>query len=298
MSAYPPGQNHQFPASQPRTANQAIDGAEVPYLLYEADGPPLVFLHATGFLPWLWHPLAREFSPPFRVFAPYFCDHREASPDDGGLSWLLLAQDLAAFHNALGLEKPLLVGHSMGATVMTMANSRFGLNARGMILIEPIFLPQDFYRLQITVEQHPLASKSIRRQNYWDSKDEAGAYVRSRSLFKNWDEEMMDLYIEYGMKPGASGGLQLACSPQREAALFMGGMQYDPWPDLARVTCPVLVLEGEVSENRHIIDLQKATSLFPEGTHQVIPGAGHLIPMEKPGEVVSIIKSFCDSLAD
>jgi lipase len=257
-----------------------------------------MFLHATGFLPWLWHPLARELSPPYRVIAPYFCDHREPSPDDGGLSWLLLAQDLAAFFASLGLEQPFLVGHSMGATIMTIANSRFGLDARGMILIEPIFLPQDFYRLRITVEQHPLASKSIKRQNYWESKAEAGAYVRSRSLFRNWDDEMMDLYIEYGMKPGVAGGLQLACSPQREAALFMGGMQYDPWPDLAKVTCPVLILEGEVSENRHFIDLRQATSLFPKGKHKIIPGAGHLVPMEKPREVVSIIKTFFDSLTD
>ena len=284
--------------SLPRTTSQNLGEAEIPYLIYDADGPPLMFLHATGFLPWLWHPLAREMSPPYRVIAPYFCDHRETSPDDGGLSWLLLAQDLAAFYKALDLAPPFLVGHSMGATIMTLANSRFGLNARGMILIEPIFLPQDYYRLRITVEQHPLASKSIKRKNYWDSKEEADAYVRSRSLFKNWDTEMMDLYIQYGMKPGTSGGLQLTCSPQREAALFMGGMQYDPWPDLGKVTCPVLVLEGEVSENRHVIDLPKATSFFPKGTHEIIPGAGHLVPMEKPREVVSIINTFFDSLTD
>jgi len=282
--------------SRPRTTNQKLGEAEIPYLIYDADGPPLIFLHATGFLPWLWHPLARELSPPYQVVAPYFCDHRETSPDDGGLSWLLLAQDLAEFCLALGLDSPFLVGHSMGATIMTLASSRFGLNARGMILIEPIFLPQDFYRLRITVEQHPLASKSIKRQNYWDSKEEADAYVRSRSLFKNWDDEMMNLYVQYGMKPGVSGGLQLACSPQREAALFMGGMQYDPWPDLAKVNCPVLILEGEVSENRKFIDLPKATSMFPKGTHQVIPGAGHLIPMEKPREIISNIRTFFDSL--
>ncbi|MCK9195719.1 MAG: alpha/beta hydrolase [Syntrophales bacterium] len=282
--------------SLPRTTSRNLGEAEIPYLIYDADGPPLMFLHATGFLPWLWHPLAREISPPYQVVAPYFCDHRETSPDDGGLSWLLLAQDLAAFYNTLDLEPPFLVGHSMGATIMTIANSRFGLNARGMILIEPIFLPQDYYGLRITVEQHPLASKSIKRKNYWNSQEEAGTYVRSRPLFKNWDEEMMDLYIKYGMKPGESGGLQLACSPQRETALFMGGMQYDPWPDLSKVTCPVLVLEGERSENRHFIDLRKATSLFPKGTHQVIQGAGHLVPMEKPREVVSIIKTFFDSI--
>jgi len=282
-------------AMQPRTLSQAIDGTDIPYLLYEADGAPAMFLHATGFLPWLWHPLASKLAPPYRIIAPYFCDHREALPEDGGLSWLILAQDLAAFCRSLHLERPFLVGHSMGATVMAMASAVFGLKARGMILIEPIFLPQDFYRLRLTVAQHPLASKSIKRKNYWPSADDAGAYIRSRSLFQNWDEEMKDIYIKYGLKPGDAGGLQLVCSPQREAALFMGGMQYDPWPILAKIDCPVLVLEGETSDNRHFIDLRKAASLIPRCDHRIIPHAGHLLPMEKPRETTRIIREFFDS---
>ena len=107
---------------------------------------------------------------------------------------------------------------------------------------------------------------------------------------------MTDLYIKYGMKSGDGGGVQLTCSPQREAALFMGGMQYDPWPELTKVNCPVLVLEGAESDNRHFIDLRRATSLFPRGEHRMIAGAGHLIPMEKPREVVEIIRDFCDRL--
>jgi pimeloyl-ACP methyl ester carboxylesterase len=287
----------QAPERKPQTAVQAVAGAEVPYLLYEADGPPVVFLHATGFLPWLWHPLARRLSPPHCVVAPYFCDHREATPDNGGLNWLTLARDLADFYRGLNLASPFLVGHSMGATVMTLANALFGLTARGMILIEPIFLPEDFYRLRITVDQHPLAAKSIKRKNHWEDAGAVQTYLRSRSLFRNWNEEMLALYIRYGLKPGEAGGLQLACSPEREAALFMGGMQYDPWPELAKVTCPVLVLEGEVSDNRHFVDLPRATAAFPRGTHRVVAGAGHLIPMEKPEEVTEIIREFLASLS-
>ncbi|MDI9569553.1 MAG: alpha/beta hydrolase [Pseudomonadota bacterium] len=283
---------------EPRTAVQTIDGGEIPYLSYEGSGPPLMFLHATGFLPWLWHPLARDLAPRYRVLAPYFCDHREATPEDGGLSWLTLARDLAEFAAALHLDRPFLVGHSMGATVLTLANAVYGLAARGMVLIEPIFLPQDFYRLKITVDQHPLAAKAIKRRDHWPSVAAAGDYLRSRSLFRNWDGEMTELYIKYGTRSGDGGGAQLTCSPQREAALFMGGMRYDPWPELAKVVCPVLVLEGAESDNRHFIDLRRATSMFPRGEHRMIAGAGHLIPMERPREVMEIIRGFCDRLRD
>jgi lipase len=280
----------------PRVLTQEIGDVDLSYLLYEGDGPTILLMHATGFLPWLWHPIARELAPTWRVIAPYFCDHRESDPEKGGLNWLTIAQDLTNFCKGLDLDRPAMAGHSMGATVITIANAAFDLEARGLILFEPIFLPEDFYKAQITVDLHPLASKAIKRKDTWGNQEEVHAYLTSKAMFKNWDKEMLDLYVEYGMKRLDAGGLQLACSPVREASLFMGGMQYDPWPLLPKVTCPTLVLEGEKSENRAFIDLKKATSLFTQGTYRLVNGAGHLIPQEKPKESLEIIREFSGSL--
>ncbi|MDD5170256.1 MAG: alpha/beta hydrolase [Syntrophales bacterium] len=276
----------------PQSLQQSIGEVDISYLAYGNEGPPVVFLHATGFLPWLWHPIARELAPPYHVIAPYFCDHRESDLRRGGLGWKVLAQDVASLCRALSIDRPYLVGHSMGATVAALANALFGLNARGMILIEPIFLPESLYGTPLSVEEHPLASKSIKRTNHWPSREEALAYIHSRSLFQKWDNEMIELYVKYGMTPGDGGGIQLTCSPEREASLFLGGMQYDPWPEITKVSCPVLVLEGENSENRTFIDLKKITSLFSQGTYRLIEGAGHLIPMEQPQVVTNIIRNF------
>jgi len=280
----------------PRASVQSIGDVDLSYLEYNGDKDTLIFLHATGFLPWLWHPIAREMGPSRRVIAPYFCDHRHTEPEEGGLDWLIIARDFAEFCKGLGIKRPCLIGHSMGATVLTLAAAMFGIDPKGMILIEPIFLPQDFYKMQITVEQHPLASRSIKRRDSWEDSKEASQYLKSKSLFSRWDDEMIDLYIRYGMKPTDTGGLQLTCSPRKEASLFMGGMTYDPWPLIPEVNCPVLVLEGSESENRQIIDLEKASSMFSRGTYRLIRGAGHLIPMEKPHAVTEIIKGFFSGL--
>lgn len=276
----------------PETVSIEIDGAVLQYLYYKGKGPVVVMMHATGFLPWMWHPIARELTDSFSLIAPYFCDHRILEPEDGGISWMLLANDLCRLCEKLGIDRPYLIGHSMGATIMTLADATHGSMARKMILIEPIFLPVDFYKTRITVDQHPLASKSIKRRNGWKDNKEVREYLRSRNLFKNWDDEMLDIYIQFGMKESENGGMQLACAPRREASLFMGGMQYNPWPLLSKVRCPVLVIEGEESENRDFIDLKKAASLFQDGRYLMVPHAGHLIPMEKPVEVLSIIRDF------
>ena len=280
----------------PQVCVQDIGDAELSYLRYEGDGPPLIFLHATGFQPWLWHPLAREFADSYRIIAPSFCDHRETDPEEGGLNWTTLAEDTVRLCNILRIESPYLVGHSMGATVLLIANALYGLPATGMVLIEPILLPPEFYRGPMRVDEHPLAAKAIKRTNFWQDRDEVMAYLRSRTLFQGWTEEMLELYILHGMTGGDNGGLRLACGPQREAALFMGGRQFDPWPLLPKVSCPVLIVEGGKSDSKGFIDLDRMEALIPECRRDTVEDAGHLVPMERPQEVVRIIREFFHSL--
>jgi pimeloyl-ACP methyl ester carboxylesterase len=275
----------------PQICRLAIGDGELTYLLYEGEGPPLVFLHATGFQPWLWHPLARELNDAYRVIAPSFCDHRVTDPEEGGLSWMTLAEDTVHLCKVLQLGRPLMVGHSMGATVLIIANALYGLPAAGMILIEPILLPHEFYEGHMGVEEHPLAARAIKRTNFWRDRDDAMAYLRSRPLFKQWDEEVLELYVRHGMIARKEGGLELTCSPPREAALFMGGRQFDPWPLLPNVSCPVLIIEGGKSDNRSFIDLDRIQSLIPNCRRRVVD-AGHLIPMERPRDVTQLIREF------
>jgi pimeloyl-ACP methyl ester carboxylesterase len=277
---------------EPEALALDVGGAEMQYLRWPGSGSPLVMLHATGFLPWLWHPIARELAGDFDVYAPYFCDHREAEPEEGGLSWLLLAEDLAAFIRGIEAEMPLMVGHSMGATVTALAEALHGPLASRAVLIEPIFLPSPFYRVEIAVDQHPLASRSIRRRNAWESRDEAMAYFGTKELFSGWDPEMLRIYLERGVVEDGEGSLTLACHPRREAALFMGGMARDPWELLEKVTCPTLLVEGELSENRSVIDLARAAELMPRAQLRVVEEAGHLVPMQKPREALALIRDF------
>ncbi|MGD0022805.1 MAG: alpha/beta hydrolase, partial [Smithellaceae bacterium] len=252
----------------------------------------ILFAHATGFLPWLWHPVIKQLVPQNQIWVPYICNYRECDPEKGGLSWDIIAKDLSTFCRSLNIKNPLVVGHSMGSTVLTIAAADYGIEPRGMILIEPIFLPEEFYSLKPTVKDHPLASKSIKRTNHWKNEEEAWTYLKSKSLFSDWDEEVLALYLKYGMEKQKAGDLKLTCTPESEAAMFMGGWSKNPWPLLDKLTCPVLIVEGEKSENKNFIDLKKAVSLLRRGKYKSVEGAGHLIPMQKPNEVAQIIKEF------
>ncbi len=279
----------------PQTLAINIGDSELPYLYYHGRGRVVVMLHATGFLPWLWHPIAIALAGDYRLITPYFCDYRESDPASG-LSWMKLAEDLCQMCERLNIASPVMVGHSMGATVITIAEATHSLGAAGMILIEPIFLPQEHYQRHIRVEEHPLAGKSIRRRNFWHDSSAAKTYLRAKEMFKNWDEEFLDLYIQHGMVEQTTGGLRLTCSPEKETSLFMGEMKYNPWPLLPKISCPTLVLEGAKSVNRHLIDLKAAAAEMPHGSYRLVADAGHLIPMEKPKEIIQIITDFLRSL--
>ena len=79
---------------QPATHYHELTEGRLRYLAYEAvPERPVVLLHATGFGPWLWHPVARELAARHRLIAPYFCGHRPLDARHG-LAWPLLARDL------------------------------------------------------------------------------------------------------------------------------------------------------------------------------------------------------------
>jgi pimeloyl-ACP methyl ester carboxylesterase len=274
-----------------------VGGADLSYLYYDGIMRHLLFAHATGFLPWLWHPIIEGFTPEYSVWAPYVCNYRSCEPEKGGLSWNVIAEDISTFCRAQKIESPVLVGHSMGATVLTIAAAAYGLKPRGMVLIEPIYLPEEFYKTKISLQDHPLASKSIKRVNAWQNEDDAMSYLKSRTFFSDWDREILDLYMKYGMEKLPEGSMRLTCAPESEAAMFMGGWSRDPWPLLPQISCPVLLIEGEKSSNIGLVDIRRAVSMLPKGQYGSVADAGHLIPMQKPAETASLIRKFIQTLA-
>jgi pimeloyl-ACP methyl ester carboxylesterase len=283
-------------AGLPKLKSQSIGPVAMNYLEYGSGPSAVVLLHATGFLPWLWHPIASTLADRYRVIVPALFDHRSADPHRGGLGWRQLAEDLKALCERLEIESALFVGHSMGGAVATLVQGVCGLPAIKMVLIEPIFLPEGLYQFTMAVAQHPLASKAIKRRNLWRDRQEARQDFESKLFFQSWNPQVLALYIQYGLKDHKGGGVSLTCSPQQEAALFIGGSQYNPWPLLPSIACPTLVMEGQISENRPWIDLKRAASLIAQGRYVEVAGAGHLIPMEKPAQTSQIIQSFFDSV--
>ncbi len=269
---------------------------DISYLHYPAAagaaGPAVVLLHATGFLPWLWHPVARELTDKSDVVVPWLAPRPADDPVQGGTSWLRLAREVSALVQALEITRPVVAGHSMGGVVAALAQACYPLSATRMVLLEPIFMPRELYTVKMTVEQHHLAAKALKRGNHWPDRAAARDYFLSRPLFARWDLEVLELYLQYGLRTTADGGVTLTCSPREEASLFMGCDARDPWSLIPQLSLPVLVVEGELTENKGFIDYEDLARKFPQGAYRQLRGAGHLIPMEKPRETLALLREW------
>jgi alpha/beta hydrolase fold len=81
------------------------------------DGVPVVFLHGVTDS---WHSFERvlaQLPPTIRAFAISQRGHGDSSRPNNGYLFADMSNDLRAFMDAVGLERAIVVGHSMGASV-------------------------------------------------------------------------------------------------------------------------------------------------------------------------------------
>ena len=78
-------------------------------------GPPLLFLHGFGSCAEAWYHQADAFAGRFRVIAYDSVNHGHSANSPAGEPEPDRADELEGFLDALGLERPVLAGNSMGA---------------------------------------------------------------------------------------------------------------------------------------------------------------------------------------
>jgi pimeloyl-ACP methyl ester carboxylesterase len=106
------------------------------YRNWGGDGRPVVLLHGLASNARIWDLVAPQLTPHFRVLALDQRSHGLTDRAEDGFDFPGIVRDLHAFVEALDLQRPLLVGHSWGAsTVLQYAVGRPGGSA-GIVLVD------------------------------------------------------------------------------------------------------------------------------------------------------------------
>lgn len=270
-------------------------------LEWPSAGLPLHFAHANGFNAETYRTLLEPLAERFHIFASDARGHGFTTlPATPGLpkGWKIFRDDLSKLIERLGAPM-ILAGHSMGATASVMVAAMNPSLVRGLILVEPVFVPAwqwriaNFMRRVGLKEKVPdLATRAEKRRAIFDSFEAAENAYRGRGAFKTWPHEIVQDYLKGGLVPTNDGRVRLACAPAWEAEDF----RETPLniPRLGRfIKCPVTIIHGEGGTCR---DQEAAQFARGHGNTRVvkIAGASHFLPMEHP-EIVreEIIRQNC-----
>ena len=207
---------------------------------------------------------------------------------EGRTTWWDLVPDLIALVDALKLDRPvILAGHSMGGVISLMATETLGERVRSVVAFDPVLndgprQPEDF-----PPSLHNLIKATLRRRSLFDNRDQALASYKGRGTFAQWPDESLTDYLTDGLHD-VPGGVELACSPEWEASNYAAQDQ-DGRSLLLAAKRPVLVLQAGVNSACTVDPEDPAVKAMPNLRIEVVEGATHNLPMERPDKVQSAL---------
>jgi N-formylmaleamate deformylase len=245
-------------------------------LRYGESGPDLLVLPGITSTALTAEFLALELARDHRVYVPDIRGRGGSDvPPPGGYTLRDYADDVAGLVGALGLRRPVILGHSMGARIAAAYSVLHGGAHGPLILADP-----------------PLSGPG--RGPYpttWDSfkaqMDEARrgtTPVEMRRFYPAWPER--ELEIRAQELPSCD---QTAVSETHRGFETEDFFQY--W---RKIRPPAVVIRGG---NSPVVTDEGAADLREANSHVEIvdvPGAGHMIPWDNYDGFVSAVRAFLD----
>ncbi len=258
-------------AVEPREEMISVGGIRV-HTLIGGSGPPLLVLHGAGG-PNGWRRWHAALAEQFTVYVPSHPGYGLSDSAD----WMESPRDLARYYlwylDVLGLERASIVGHSMGgwtAAELAVMNPKA---VDRLVLVAPAG-PKPEQGEILDIFYYPL--DKLRDMLYHDP-----------AQVPEWDEL-------YGQPPTPEQqDLQLR-NREMAARLTWKPYMFDPRLPrfLPRVANPTLVVWGRQDRIIPSICGEQYAKLLPNASLRLIDGCGHQPQIEKPDELVQIVREF------
>jgi pimeloyl-ACP methyl ester carboxylesterase len=233
-------------------------------IYYEAygEGEPLLLIHGGTATSQSWASHLPAFTEHFRVFAPDSRGHGRTDNPTGELDYRVMADDVATLVDALGLQRPLVLGYSDGGQIALELGIRYPGLARAVVLggtqfrFSEAYLEDVWGLWGIAEGEEVDPAKLEREQPEWVSYlSEAHGHVYGPEYWKTYVKQI--------------------------ASLWLTPLNYTP-EDLAKIADPVLILVGD-RDGACTEDAPELFRLLPNAELAVAPGSDHSFIEAKAG---------------
>jgi pimeloyl-ACP methyl ester carboxylesterase len=261
------------------------------------DESSILLLHATGFHARCWDKLIEALPANRHIIAVDHRGHGRSSKPDSLSDWSQQARAIADLIEGLNLNSLIGVGHSMGGYCVVQVAGWDESRFQRLVLVDPTIVEAEVYinppaLSEIDPTDHPVA----RRRNIWASAEEMFEHFKDRHPYSLWDPEVLRDYCTYGLLSAVDGThLELACPPHLESSIYQGFRCCDPYPSLANITVPILILRAQQGAKDGQMDFANSptwtelASAFHNATDVFIPELSHFMPMQDPTRIASYI---------
>ncbi len=205
------------------------DGVKIHYSRTSQDFPSVIMLHGLTDSGLCFSHLAYALFRLYDVVLPDARGHGLSDAPGRGYDVAQFAKDVKALASALGLQKPVVIGHSMGAATAARFAADFPESLSGVVLIDPPWFSEDL----CTEERYEISSKTHIEniQNYHRmTMQELDAHIRKEH--PNWHE---DEYLNW-------------CKSKqqvKEEVIPIIRSIVEGWKETAdRIHCPTLLMTG------------------------------------------------------
>ena len=272
-------------------------GGELHLLEWSTEGVPMLLLHGFGNEAHIWDDFAPIVAPHYRTLA---LDHRGHGQSDwdpeGRYDIDSLVDDVEAVTAALGIERLVLVAHSLGGRVATVFAGRHPGRVAGLVFVD--IGPEVDLRGSLRIRQDVESNLSP----VFVSVEE---YARALSLsYPSAQPEALRRMAQHGLRRRRDGRFELVMDPalrgitagrsaSAEAEQQETALRQRMWDALAALPCPVLVVRGAASD---ILSPETADRMVDEvlqnGRLAVVAQAGHSVMTDNPRGFNDAVASF------
>jgi pimeloyl-ACP methyl ester carboxylesterase len=264
-----------------------VDGIEIQVREWSREGTPLLFLHGFANDSHVWDEIAPVLAPHYRVLALDHRGHGDSAWDpEGRYDQRTMAADVLRVLDQLGIERLVLVGHSMGGRVSMLVAAEAPEKIAGLVIVdsapeldrrgttriatdarkgERSFASLADYEAVLSHQYPVTPSETLARlARHWTRENDEGRY-----------ELKMDAgYGRARMKGNAEEMLARASEDTERM-----------WKGLEKLECPALVVRGAASDvmSADIAD-RMADDVLKNATLEVIARAGHSVMLDNAAE--------------
>lgn len=276
----------------PRRLRVRANGADLHLLEWgAADAPAVLMTHGMrGHARW-FTPVGPALAPHFRALSLDLRGHGQSEHTER-YGFSLFCDDVAELVDALELDRPILLGHSMGGSVMLHAAAELGDRLRGLVMVDSSLGSRAphwqrwwwrmRYRLRMgTAPDIPTRSELRRPPRIYDSREAALARFRLTPGDNVVRPELLDHLAHHALRELPDGRFTWAFDPR--VTIQRGRPRRIPDP--RRLRCPVVLIYGAESNMRRWHDPDRTRRMFRNAAWtalETIPGAHHHVFLDQP----------------